>query len=132
MPHVSKEKMDEEVQEKFFRELTLLIAKTTRADSLTVIDGLLTETEKVMLTKRLAAALLFSQGHSSYTVWNTLKISPSTAQKISYSYKKGRYKELITIAYSSKHKTLLGTLELILRAGMPSRGRDRWKFLSSR
>jgi phenylpyruvate tautomerase PptA (4-oxalocrotonate tautomerase family) len=40
MPHISKEKMDEEVQEKFFRELTQLIAKTTNKDSYAVIDGL--------------------------------------------------------------------------------------------
>ena len=133
MPHVSKQKMDQQMLERFFFDLERLVADTKAKDSRLIITTLLTKTERIMLTKRLAGALLFAQGHSQYKVWNTLKISPSTAQKMFLQYENGVYAPLIKIAKRTpNNEKLWSSLDLILRAGMPSRAiKDRWKFLDS-
>lgn len=131
MPHISTQNIDQILLEKLFSDLERLIADTTAKDSGLIINALLTKTERIMLTKRLATALMFAQGHSQYTVWNTLKLSPSTAQKMFLQYETGLYAPLIKITKHATHEKIWDTLELILQAGMPSRGKDRWKFLNS-
>ena len=129
MPHISKQPIEKDYFETLFKELEKLIATTTLKDSAAVLHALLTETEKIMLTKRLAAALLFAKNYSQYQVWNLLKISPSTAQKMYLAFESGHYDSLITILNKKQYSDIWNMLELVLQAGMPSLGKDRWKSL---
>ena len=129
MPHISKIPIKKEYYEQLFGEFEKLIAATTTKDSSFVLNALLTKTEKIMLTKRLAAALLFARGYSQYQVWNLLKISPSTAQKMYLAFADGQSDALIGILNKKKHRDVWNILELVLQAGMPSLGKDRWKSL---
>lgn len=51
------------------------------------IDDLYSPTEKIMLSKRLAAAVLLSKGHSYTSVGRVLRISSPTIAKISLKIK---------------------------------------------
>lgn len=132
MPHISKQKIDAVLLEKLFVELEKLVAQTTARESSQVLATLLTPTERIMLTKRLTAALMFSQGYSQYQVWNILKISPSTAQRLFLSYENGIYNKLIKIVNRQPHEKIWETLDLILRGGLPSMGKNRWKILDTK
>ena len=129
MPHLSKEVLDPLYLQKLFAELEILIASTTKRDSGAVLDALLTETEKVMLTKRLAGAMMYSKGYSQYQVWNLLKISPSTAERMQHTYESGHYNALLKIVTHKNNGELWDVLELILRGGLPTMGKDRWKSI---
>ena len=61
------------------------------------IDDLYTPTEKIMLAKRLAAAVLLSKGHSYTEVSRILKVSSPTIAKISLKikYTEGGLKDVV-------------------------------------
>jgi len=132
MPHLSKQKLDSQLHEKLFDELQKLIANTSARESTLVVTTLLTETERLMIAKRFASAFMFSKGYSQYQVWKTLKISPSTAQRLFNAYENGAYSKLVKIAERNSHEKFWDTVELILRGGMPSMGKDRWKILDKK
>ncbi len=129
MPHISKEALDPVYLQKLFTELEQLIASTTKRDSSAVLNALLTETEKVMLTKRLAAAMMYSKGYSQYQVWNLLKISSSTAERMKLAFETGQYRALLKIVDHQGSHELWNILEVIVRGGLPTRGKDRWKSM---
>lgn len=83
MPHVSPKKVNGKVLEKIYE--SLFSAVTERGISSkhqkAAFNELLTQTEKVMLGKRLAAFSLLSQGESSYKVGKLLQLSPTTVMK---------------------------------------------------
>ena len=127
MPHLSKEKIDDTAYKQLFVELQKVVAQATQKNVQFVLSGLLTPTEQVMLTKRLAAAMLYKKGCSQYEVWQLLKISPSTASRLQRSYKMGDYDQLLKVVHSHASVNLLDMLEVVLSAGLPPRGKGRWK-----
>lgn len=129
MPHLSKEALEPEYLAKLFSELESLIASTTKHDSSAVLQALLTETERVMLTKRLAVAMMYSKGYSQYQVWNLLKISPSTAQRMQLAYESDHYRALLKMVNRKTSSELWDILEIIVGGGLPSRGKNRWKSI---
>ena len=87
MPHISKKKLAGEIHRKIERDLFLYITKgTPRVDMQTVMRELLTQTEIMMLAKRLAVIFLISRGASLYEIQMTLAISPSTAARFLKDY----------------------------------------------
>lgn len=131
MPHVSRYKIEDKLYSKLFDQLVLTQQGLTKGESREYLYALFTKTERIMFTKRCAAVVMFYEGCSQYKVWNTLKISPSTAARIRDAYDKGNYRGLVILLKKNKFDTekFRDTLELILRAGMPSRGKDRWTSL---
>ncbi len=129
MAHLSKQLMTEEKQTELFKQLSDIIARLDKTQSPKFLEELLGEEEKLMLSKRLAAIILFIEGHSSYRVWTLLKISPSTADRIRLNYQIGQYGNIQKFITENKteHARILNILETILQAGLPPRGRGRWK-----
>jgi len=109
-------------------------AKTTKqAQALT--EALLTDTERVMLAKRFAAVVLLEEGASYRYIQNILKVSSSTVFRIQMLRKSGTLDTLIACTYKKERKqknrnhSKESALEVLVRAGLPSMGKGRWKFL---
>lgn len=131
MPHVSSKKLNEKMYKNIFAQLTNLISKTQSHQAEGLLTSLLTETEKIMLSKRLAAAVMFSEGYSQYAVEKALQVSPSTAARMHLSYESGQYNGVLVVLRKDKKqkREFWESLEVLLRLGMPSMGKDRWKHL---
>lgn len=126
--------MDPGQLEHLFDQFGKVIGGLDRHTSPTFFTDLLGPEEKIMIAKRLAAIAMFNEGNSSYRVWQLLKISPSTAERIRLNYEVGRYKN-ITLALTANRRNyeeFWEALEVILSAGLPPRGRGRWKGVLGR
>ncbi len=129
MTHVSKKALPDEKQEELFEQLNKIVSRLDKSSTPEFLDELLGTEEKIMLAKRLAAIILYIEGNSSYRVWTLLKISPSTADRIRLNFQIGKYKAIQKFVTENKteYARILKTLETILQAGLPPRGRGRWK-----
>ena len=76
MPHVSKNKIDVKTMTKIKKDLISVIIKPHSKK--TIVEELFTETEYIMLAKRLAIILLITKGVSKYRISKNLKVSIST------------------------------------------------------
>ncbi len=130
MPHITKTELHDDLYKKLFAELEKLLMKTDAKSVHPVLTALLTPTEQVMLTKRLSAIMFLHQGMTSYEVWNTLNMSPSTIARIKYEYDCGVYDPIVTVMSKSATKDFLALVELVLSAGLPPRSKDRWQHVS--
>jgi len=130
MPHVSKKKLDKETFEKIFRKLIAVLERAQNQKKLTpILDELLTETEKIMLAKRLAIVLMLSGNTPQHRISEALFVSPSTVTRISLSIEVGKY-DLITSISKKDRIDLEKIIWLLLTAGgiMPPRvGRKYWR-----
>lgn len=79
MPQVSKSPLSKEVNKKIIKGLWWLIATLNdQGDVDKFLGDLLTKTEKTMLAKRLAIALMLEKGRNYFEIRDTLKVSTST------------------------------------------------------
>lgn len=129
MTHVSKHQLNEKHLQQLFTQLGSTIAKTDSATANYFLDELLGEEEKIMLAKRLAVIAMCIEGNSTYRIGQLLRMSPSTTERIRLKYQNGKYKNIEKILRSNTidYQKFWKTLEIILQAGMPPRGRGRWK-----
>lgn len=92
MPHVSSRELDEKNFKKIYDQLIILFdtaGNQRRSDVL--LKEVLTETEKIMLAKRIAAIFLLVEGVSETFISNLLFLSSSTVAKISVKYEANLY-----------------------------------------
>ena len=129
MTHVSKYKLKEKDFEKLYTKFQSVIAQLQKTDSKHFLGELLSESEKIMLTKRFSAIVMFKKGCSVYRVAQVLHMSPSTAERMKLKFEIGAYKHIVAILNSKKelNKDFWDTIEIILRAGLPPMGKHRWK-----
>jgi len=129
MTNISKRVLKKKEQDKLFWQLAGLVRVGSKKQTSNFLDALFTDSEKVMFIKRLAAVLLISEKHSSYRVAKTLKMSESTIKGIRCKYNLGEYDDIVILAkkkeFDSKQFWL--TLDVLLRAGMPPMGKNRWR-----
>lgn len=95
MTNVSFSKVSDASYKKAHRKMAELLYKH-KDGGVNFIEELLTEAERVMLTKRFAAILAFSQDHSAYRVANVLSLSLSTAQRLREQYKEGQFSSMLS------------------------------------
>lgn len=111
-----------------------IVAKLDKKLAQQFLGELLGAEEQIMLAKRLAAIVMFIEGNSSYRVWQLLHLSPSTADRLRLNYECGKYSHIESMLRSRKYEyeEFWRVLEIILQAGLPPRGRGRWKSILSR
>ncbi|MEK7147780.1 MAG: Trp family transcriptional regulator [Patescibacteria group bacterium] len=128
MPHVSPRKLDKETLDKIFRKfISVLENAQSKKKFASVLDELLTDTEKIMLAKRLAAALLLFGNTPQHRITESLILSPTTVSKISLKIEIGKYNSIKSI--SAKEKVdLERVIWLLLTAGgvLPPRAGGRY------
>lgn len=131
MTNISKIKLPDQELTRIFTQLNKTIGNLNPKTCDLFLSDLLGKEERIMLAKRLCAVAMLAEGNSTYRVWQLLKLSPSTVGKIKLDYVTGRYKQLVKILRKNKTQYIefWQTLEVILQAGMPTRGRGRWKSI---
>jgi uncharacterized protein YerC len=132
MPHVSKNKISEKVMSKIKKDLISVISKPVNKK--TIIEDIFTETEYIMIAKRLAIIILITKGFSKYRISKNLKVSISTVIRFQKDIDLGRYSNLQKIV-NSKQKSdvkIVDVLEKVLLMGMPAYvGKGRWSWLNN-
>ena len=113
MTQVSKFKLDRKIQDTLLKNLLTVISKLNKEDQAKLfLDDLLTRTEKIVLAKRLAIALMLQSGKSYSEIKEILKVSSSTIGVINNRLNTG-----------SGYKLVIGRLQK-----MESESKDSWLF----
>ncbi|MCA9360352.1 helix-turn-helix domain-containing protein [Candidatus Kaiserbacteria bacterium] len=129
MTNVSKDKLTEKDLTKLYAQMDKFVGKLNTTSSAHFFSELLGPEERIMLTKRLAAVAMYAESNTPYRVWQLLQVSPSTADRIYQDFNRGRYEHLVSLMKKHKkdYEEFWRVLEIILNAGLPPRGRGRWK-----
>src|SRR3989338_7673621 len=91
MTKVSRRHLDKELENYIFNIFIKSIADLdNQLDIKNFLDDLLSPTEKIMLIKRLAIAVLLTKGYTYDQIDHTLKVSRPTIMNVSYFLKHGK------------------------------------------
>lgn len=83
MPQVSRRPIDKNLEQRMYELLWGAIAKLDKKESVSeFLKDILTPTERVMIAKRLAMALLLARGWDQEAISRYLKVSTATVQTI--------------------------------------------------
>lgn len=129
MTHVSKKVLDTKTEKKLSLQLAKFFSNQSEKQTQNLFTDLLTSSERIMLIKRLAIVIMITEEHSTYRIAQTLKVSDSTVRDIKIKIQLEQYDYLVA-HYKNKNfnsKEFWKTVEVLLRAGLPSRGSDRWQ-----
>lgn len=135
MPHVSRKKIKKDVAAELADQfLTFLSLARTKGEARILANELLSQTERVMLAKRLASVVLLIRGYSFSQIEDALGVTRQTVIRIWKDVKTGKYEKIIRyVRNHTKHFKRETFMEELIRAihfGMPPRaGHGRWKFL---
>lgn len=126
MAKVSRRYLDKELESKIFEVfLKTIVDIKTSIEAKNFIEDLLSPTEKIMLIKRLAIAVLLTKGKTYDYIDHTLKVSRATIMTVSLWLKhgKGGYKKVIDRIIEGQNKEELFDKieEILLRLSPPKR-----------
>ena len=104
MTHISSKQLEPQLLEKLFRRILSVLEQAQKRGSLaSVVNELLTTTEKTMLAKRLAIVLMLANNTPQHRIVQILTVSPTTVSKTALGIEIGKYKAILKI--SKKEKT---------------------------
>jgi uncharacterized protein YerC len=127
MAHVATRPLPKKIRAEIDAQLVRLLARNG-SRSMSVLNELLTETERLMLAKRLAAILMLAEDFSYFRISRTLIMSTSTLKRLHQQLIGDEFTVLETVVRERKNrKALFEMVGTIVRLGMPPRGRGRWK-----
>lgn len=83
MPHVSKRKIEPEIKKHTLNSLTFLIKDLNSVpDTQKFLSSVLSETERIMIAKRIVAAFLLRHNIESEKIQDILKLTPATVARL--------------------------------------------------
>lgn len=134
MTQVSKYPISKDVYERCWEIFTkTLIGIKTYKDVDEIVSDLLTPTERIMLTKRLAIAFLLSQGYEYREINKILHVSFQTVAIVNNALKYGNngYKKAINrILRDEKLKEILNkTAQVLISPATRGKGSGAWRYL---
>jgi len=134
MANVSKRPLKSKVLVNIFSQLAKIVARSNNKNASRILESLLTETERIIIAKRLAAILMIAENCPTAVVAKTLDLSRSTVNIIRQNFYSGKYEAVLEIRGKSKkeREQMWESLDKILRLGMPSMGSDRWDWMKDR
>lgn len=138
MPHVSKRKVDKEVLDDIHSRLIEVLASFNEGgDIRDILDDLLTKTERTMIAKRLAIAIMLHRGYTFGLISHMLKVSEATISVMRERMDRGGrgfQKALSRLNKEKKLDRLFAKLDRAIRmfALPPVLGKGRWRFLQAR
>lgn len=124
---VLQKKVEERIMDLFWTSLSMLSKKTEIS---LFLDDLLTPTEKVMLSKRLAIAFMLIKGYDYPSINERLKVSDQTIWNVKTSlvYKGKGYKTAISqIMSREKWEKFWQNLDNLFSEIFPPRYGTNWK-----
>lgn len=118
MTKVSRRFLDKELWNRIFEIFVKTLADLkTPIDVQNFLEDLLSPTEKVMLTKRLAIAILLAKGYTYDEIDDKLKVSRSTIMNVSFWLKYGKSgyaKSVEKIIKNQNRDTMIDKIDEIL------------------
>ena len=109
VPHLSRKKVNKKISEEINKQLISLLQNSSPSARVRILEELLTDTERVMITKRVGIILFLTQGMSSYKISEILGVSSSTVDRFSVSSSRFHY----TSEWLKKN-TVKGKVEALL------------------
>ncbi len=129
MPHISKRNLRLKQLENLQSELLNSVERSFDNNKGRQVWGeFFSRTERIMFAKRLAVIAMLSKGVSAHMIAEALGMSPSTTERMSIQYEKGKYFYIIKEALGKKD--VWDIIQDILTVGgiMPPRaGGKRWR-----
>jgi uncharacterized protein YerC len=123
-----KKKVAGNIHANLVRALTA--SRTTKREA--VLGALLTQTEKIMLAKRLAIVIMLERGHTYYRIDKTLKVSTSTSKRLHRKLLNGLYEPIQQMIGTGEDPAIVRMIEKLLQFRMPPKvGPGRWKFMDN-
>ena len=135
MSQVSKYPISKNIADRIFEIfLTTFTHLKNKDEADQFISDLLTPTEKIMLSKRLAISFLLERNYDYRTIQKTLKVSTGTITSVNMSRKLGSEGYKKVVAKIMKKEALVKILEdsVIKLLSIPSaleRGAGTWTYL---
>lgn len=122
MAQISKHTMNARVQKDIQAQTLHLFFASNRKTSSSLFGELLTDTEQLMLAKRLVTLLMLEDEQSYYRIKQVLGVSVSTSKRLHTLLINGAFPTLenITANKRARDKTMTEVGKL-LRAGLPPR-----------
>lgn len=136
MTHVSKKRLKKDVATELADQfLTFLALATSKKEARILANELLSQTERVMLAKRLAIVVLLVRGYSFTQIEESLGVTRQTSVRVWKEVKNGKYQHITRYAREHtrhfKKESFVDELIRVIHFGMPPRaGKGRWKFLN--
>lgn len=126
MSKISRRIFDKELENKIFEVFLKTIADIkTPGEARNFIEDLLSPAERIMITKRLAIAVLLTKGKTYEYIDHTLKVSRATIMIVSLWLKhgKGGYKKVVDgiLGDQSKQALISNIEEILMRLSPPKR-----------
>lgn len=136
MPHVSRKRLKKEIATELADQfLTFLSLAQNKKEARILANELLSQTERVMLAKRLAVVVLLVRGYSFTQIQDALGITRQTVIRVWKDMKTRKYDKIAR--YTREHtkhfkrEAFMDDLIRMIHFGMPPRaGHGRWKFLN--
>lgn len=128
MPHVSSKRVKKDIFKRMTNEFVNMLSDLKSKEEIReFIKELLTPTERIMLAKRLAIIMMLKKGYPFHVIERTLKISSSTSIRFWKIIKMNDFSVIMkNIQKERAKKKFWEEIEILLRAGMPPRGKGRW------
>lgn len=117
MPHVSRKKLDRKTLKEVLDAFVYVMTQTKQEKLMRpFLDAFLSETEKIMLAKRLAIVFLLSEGVEETKISEILHVTQSTVSrmKLWYETKGSGYK--VAISQLKKRKMLQVLKDLAIKS----------------
>jgi len=126
MTKISRRFLNKELENYIFELfLNTIVEIRNSDDARNFIEDLLSPTERIMLIKRLAIAVLLTKGYTYDDIDDTLKVSRSTIMNVSIWLKNGKSgytKAVKKILETQKRKEFIDKIEeILLRMSLPKR-----------
>lgn len=134
MTQVSKYPISKDVYERCWEIFTkTLIGIRNSKDADEIVSDLLTPTERIMLTKRLAIAFLLTQGYEYREINKVLHVSFQTVANVNNALRYGSngYKKVVgRILRDEKLKEILNkTAQALITPATVGKGSGTWRYL---
>ena len=129
MANISKRQLKRKVFEHINRQLLSQLTRyRTKKQARIFTEELLTKTEQVMLAKRLMTLVMLERGYSFSMIERVLKVTSKTVAKLQGERRRGLHSRLLA-QYARRRDSarILDVVEVLLQAGLPPRGKGRWK-----
>lgn len=98
MVNVSKRVLPKSVTEELYAQLAdVFFASDTRKDSVQILTEVLTNTERILLAKRVGIIAMLTYGYSSYKIMHTLNVSTFTIASVQQRLDRGAYRYVTDI-----------------------------------
>lgn len=88
MPHVSRKLLDSKTKRQIIDTFELVLGKFNKNEVNIFMFSLLSETERLMLAKRLAVAILLKEGVEQPSIAKALHVTRETVSRIDFAYMK--------------------------------------------